>query len=206
MNKKCISCNLIKNITDFHKYKRSRDGVRSTCKSCRSIKYESNSQHYRKKARENYVKNSDRIKKYQKEYKKKNKSLINEREREYKKNKRANDEIFLIKENISCLIRNSLNLYSHKKESKTKDILGIDINQFKDYLNNNPYGFEYKDKEMDLDHIVPISKAKSKDDAVLLNHYTNFQLLPKKYNRNIKKDNEFNREHFEDWLTKNPFF
>lgn len=206
MSKKCTSCNSIKSITEFHKYKRSSDGFRSKCKSCRKAEYELNSEHYKQKAVENYIKNSDKIKKYQKEYKKNHRALINKREREYKKNKRATDEVFLIKENISCLIRNSLNLYNHKKESKTKDILGIDANKFKDYLNNNPYGFRYNDKEIDLDHIIPISKAKSKEDAVSLNHYTNFQLLPKEYNRNIKKDNEFNREHFEDWLTKNPSF
>jgi len=106
----------------------------------------------------------------------------------------------LIRENVSCLIRNSLDLYNHKKNTKTQKILGISVEGFKDYLNNNPYGFRYNDKDIDLDHIVPISTAKSQEDAIALNHYTNFQLLPKEYNRNIKKDNEFNKRHFEKWL------
>jgi hypothetical protein len=28
-----------------------------------------------------------------------------------------------------------------------------------------------------LDHIIPISKAKTYEDAIILNHYTNFQAL-----------------------------
>jgi len=205
MSKKCISCNIVKDITDFHKYKRSSDGIRARCKDCRKEHYISNADKERARVRKYYSKNSEKVKKYQKDYKRNNRDLINARERKYKKNKRANNDIFLISENISCLIRNTLNLYNHRKKSKTKDILGIDASEFKNYLNNNPYGFTYNDKDIDLDHIVPISKAKSQDDAIALNHYTNFQLLPKDYNRNIKKDNEFDREHFEQWLSKSKF-
>ena len=57
---------------------------------------------------------------------------------------------------------------------------------------------------MDLDHIIPVSSATTAEEVIRLNHYTNFQLLPSIYNRNIKGVNEFDREHFEDWLRENP--
>ena len=44
------------------------------------------------------------------------------------------------------------------------------------------YGF-------DLDHIIPISSAQIEADLLTLNHYSNFQPLCSKINREIKRDN-----------------
>ena len=41
----------------------------------------------------------------------------------------------------------------------------------------------------DLDHIIPLSSAKSEEEVIQLNHYTNLQPLCSKVNRFIKKDN-----------------
>jgi hypothetical protein len=38
----------------------------------------------------------------------------------------------------------------------------------------------------DLDHIIPLNTAKTKEDLILLNHYTNFQPLCSKFNREVK--------------------
>lgn len=40
----------------------------------------------------------------------------------------------------------------------------------------------------DLDHIIPLATAKCTDDIIKLNHYTNFQPLCSKVNRDIKRD------------------
>ncbi len=40
----------------------------------------------------------------------------------------------------------------------------------------------------DIDHIIPISFAKTEEDIIKLNHYTNLQPLCSKINRDIKKD------------------
>lgn len=40
----------------------------------------------------------------------------------------------------------------------------------------------------DLDHIMPLSEAKTPEDIIRLNHYTNLQPLCSKINRDIKKD------------------
>ena len=81
MSKKCISCNVIKNITDFHKYKRSSDGVRARCKNCRKEYYILNADKERARVKKYYSENSDKVKKYQKEYGRNNRDLINARER-----------------------------------------------------------------------------------------------------------------------------
>ena len=40
----------------------------------------------------------------------------------------------------------------------------------------------------DVDHIIPISSAKTEEEIILLNHYSNLQPLCSKINRDIKKD------------------
>jgi hypothetical protein len=40
----------------------------------------------------------------------------------------------------------------------------------------------------DIDHIVPISSAKTEDDVFKLNHFTNLQPLCTKINRDIKNN------------------
>jgi hypothetical protein len=40
----------------------------------------------------------------------------------------------------------------------------------------------------DIDHIIPISSAKTEEDVIRLNHYTNLQPLCSYTNRYIKKD------------------
>ncbi|WP_288955741.1 hypothetical protein [uncultured Polaribacter sp.] len=200
IEKVCTKCKVKKNKLEFHKNKRSSDGLKSMCKKCKNQYYLDNSEKIKLKAKKRYIIKKDQIKEYQKIYKKNNREKINLRERNYKKKRRVNDEVYILKENLSCLIRNGLKLYNHKKNTKTLKILGLNFKDFKEYLNNNKYGFSYLDKDIDLDHIIPISKAKNKKEAIKLNHYTNFQLLPKDYNRNIKKDNLFDIKHFENWL------
>ena len=88
------------------------------------------------------------------------------------------------------------------KKSRAKSILGCTWNEFKVHLEDNPYGFKVDQKGLDLDHIIPISSATTEDEVIKLNHYTNFQLLPSKYNQNIKRNNKYNKNHFEKWLIK----
>lgn len=89
------------------------------------------------------------------------------------------------------------------KKSRTSELLKCDWDTFKRHLENNPYGFKITDKNLDLDHIIPTSSANSEDDIIRLNYYTNFQLLPSVYNRNIKKNKPFDRDGFEKWLSIN---
>lgn len=39
----------------------------------------------------------------------------------------------------------------------------------------------------DIDHIIPLCNAKTEEDVIRLNHYTNLQPLCSKVNRDIKR-------------------
>lgn len=44
----------------------------------------------------------------------------------------------------------------------------------------------------DIDHIIPLSSARTEEDVIRLNHYTNLQPLCSKMNRDIKRSNVIN--------------
>lgn len=145
----------------------------------------------KEKRKKNYDENKDDILRYQREYRKRNpenRDKINDRfNRRYK-----DDHLFRLRNSISTLIRMSLKNGGYKKKSKTCDILGCNFEELIKHLNNNKYGFVYEDNIYDIDHIVPLSSAKTEEEMIKLNHYTNLQLLPSDFNRNIKKNKDWN--------------
>ena len=151
---------------------------------------------------------------YQKEYSKKNKDKLKEYKKTWYQSNKGNrnairkrrykeDILFRIYTNI----RNAINqAYSKKgwlKKSRTQDILCCGYSTFEKHLNNNPYNFKVGNSGLDLDHIVPLSTATTEEELIKLNHYTNFQLLPSEYNQGIKRDNPWDKEDFENWLSEN---
>lgn len=207
----CKICNLEKEKSDFSKDKGKKDGIGSYCKDCnkeKTKKFRENNPDYIK----NYKNlNKDKFKSYSKKYRENNKDLVYKRKlksyeknkdhyskksREYKQKRFDTDPIYKIYIGISSLIRNSFNRNGYSKSSKTSQILGCDYEYFKTYLeskfefwmnwdNRGKYNGEYN-YGWDIDHIIPISSAKSEEDIIILNHYTNLQPLCSKINRDIK--------------------
>ena len=143
-------------------------------------------------------KNIEIVKKNRRNYYLKNKEKEIKNYTEYRKRRKINDPLFKLKGNIRCLINNSFKKYNFKKESKTAKILGCTYDEFKLHLeskfepwmnwdnhglyNGQPnYGW-------DIDHIIPLSLAKTEEDIIKLNHYTNLQPLCSYNNRDIKKN------------------
>jgi len=123
---------------------------------------------------------------YQKKYYLKNKKKI----QEYKINNRdkinksysdryKNDEVFRLRKIISSIIWRSLIKKKYDKKSKTSIILGCSYEDFKIYIESLfVEGMSWGNHgEWHLDHKVPISWAKTKEEVYKLNHYSNFQPL-----------------------------
>ena len=192
-NKECTGCKLVLPRDRFTKNPSSKDGLHSKCKKCRTVV----DQQYKEQ-------NKEAVYGRTKEWMRKNRYWLKIYHKEYRKKRCEVDAVYKLKLNISSLIKLCFKNRGVIKNTKTEQILGISPENFINYLNNNPYGFLYTDLNMDLDHIIPVSSATTAEEVIRLNHYTNFQLLPSIYNRNIKGVNEFDREHFEDWLRENP--
>ena len=105
-----------------------------------------------------------------------------ERDRQYRKWKRRweNDEVFAMKVRLRNLIRNSFRKQGYSKfELKTENIIGMNYNDFKEYMESMFLeGMNWENRgEWHIDHIIPLSSAKSKEELVKLCHYTNLQPL-----------------------------
>jgi hypothetical protein len=96
--------------------------------------------------------------------------------------KRLNyDPIFKFKCNVRSLISGSFKRGKNqfKKNAKTENILGCTIEEFRSYIESKfTEGMTIENHgEWHLDHIIPLASAKTEEEIIKLNHYTNFQPL-----------------------------
>ena len=211
--KKCCKCKEIKSLDEFPNNKNNKDGKHSRCKQCRKIYNEENKENILKyykqyrTAHTDYVnkynkiwneENKDKIRKYNKKYNQEHK--VNPEYRyNYRKGRFRTDPLFKLKHYISVSIFKSFRANNIHKKNKTTVILGCSISEFKQYIesqfepwmnwdNHGKYNGEL-DYGWDLDHMTPISSAKTEEELYKLNYYTNFQPLCSKVNRDIKRNN-----------------
>lgn len=146
-----------------------------------------------------YFKNKSILNEKSKAYQQKNKAELREKARLVLIKKRKTDTVFKLKCNIRRLIQLSLKSKGFIKNCKTFEILGCNAIEFKTYLESKfEHWMSWDNKGLfngtfnygwDLDHIIPLKKAKTKEEVIKLNHYTNFQPLCSKTNREIKNGN-----------------
>jgi hypothetical protein len=194
-SKICSKCKISKRLEFFHK--RSEGYLRSRCIECTKEdrkKYNTDNQEIIKvRNKRDYENRKEYCKEYSikyrelnKEYEKErnkiwcsnNREKINKRNLEYRE-KNLKNPLFKIKENIRNLIRTSIKSNGYNKSSKTSEILGCTIENFKNYIESQfQEGMTWNNyPEWHLDHKIPISWADSEGKIIELNHYTNFQPL-----------------------------
>lgn len=196
-NKKfCNRCDTYKEFNNFSYCDSCSSKLRTYCKKCESNIYIENIDKIRETQRNYTIKNREKILKNKREYYLNNK----DKRKIYLKNRLKNDKLFSLKNSISKNINLKLRRFlKYKKEMKTLDILGCSYEYFYDYIeskfekwmtwdNRGLYNGEFN-YGWDLDHIIPLDSAKNDEDVYKLNHYTNFQPLCSKVNRDIKWKN-----------------
>lgn len=156
--------------------------------------YYKNKEYRTQKIKEYRENNIDKVKKWTKEY---NKILLPKR-----KEKRQKDFVYKLKHSVSNLIRGAFKRANCRKTNRASEILGCTINEFKNHIENqfenwmnwNNYG-NYRscnsERRWCFDHIIPIDSAKTKEDVIRLNHYSNIRPMCSyenavKYNKLIK--------------------
>lgn len=124
------------------------------------------------------------------------------RKREYRQRKKElvaqAAELRKFEQNTRRTIRYSFQKLGLKMPIKTEEILGCSLAEFKEYIVSkwkpwmswNNYGVLVageSEKGWDCDHIIPVRTVITMEDAIRLNHYTNFQPLCSRLNRHIKR-------------------
>lgn len=90
------------------------------------------------------------------------------------------NEMFALKVRLRNLIRNSFRRQGYKKfNTSTEEIVGMNYNDFKEYLESRFVGGMSWDNRgsWHIDHIIPLSSANSEEELIRLCHYTNLQPL-----------------------------
>lgn len=199
--KTCKICKVTKSLDEFNPASKYKDKVyyRSECKPCNLQQQSSNQSaqiKYRNsengKAKKSAYKKTEKYKAYQKEYDKENQQLpeVKKRKYDYIKNRLKEDPLYRLRYNMRNRIRGAFRSKSWRKDNTTAIMLGCSFDelkthielQFKENMTWENYG------EWEIDHIYPLSLAKTEEEMYKLCHYTNLQPLWRI--DNIKKSNK----------------
>lgn len=193
-SKKCTKCRKLKPLTEFYKDNRARDGAFSRCKICvcdgHRDNYSENKDSILKQRAEYRHDNKERLREVGKEYYNNNRELIREIRLRYQKKRVLEDPVHRCKKNVKRQLRLALTGKSvYGFQSRMNSIVGLTgaglINHLHETFELN-YGMprSWIDlKEVQIDHIIPLSTAKTIEDVKELNHYSNLQLLFKEDNQ-----------------------
>lgn len=172
-NKKyCYDCCQILDKSCFVKLRIAKDGLNTTCKECR-----------KKKSSGYYSDNKEKIYEKKKVWLEKNKAHVRKRYNNYVKNRMSNDYMFKLCIRLRQRLQQFLKIRegSGKVNTRTIDMIGCSVNELKVHLENQfTEGMcweNYGNKGWHIDHIIPLSSAKTKEEAIALNNYKNLQPL-----------------------------
>ena len=209
----CNKCHIEKKLSEFHKCKNKIDGYKLTCKECRKEeskqRYLNNTEYFEKYRKENRDKTIEKLSEwrknnpeyrriyYEENYEKEiNYSRIkNKEKKEYLKNykiKKYNEDlVFSLKVKLNGRLHKVLKRNNFEKKYKFSEILGCSLEQFKLYFESkftDGMSWDLMGKHIHIDHIIPLSSAKTDEDVYKLSHYSNLQ--PLWAIDNIKKGNK----------------
>ena len=214
--KVCSKCKEEKNIFEFGNSKKSKDKLQYSCKKCnnlRSKKYRQNNpqkireiqknwrkknpellyeRHKRYRLQNNekvnqrlknfFLKNPEKRKEYRKNY--------NPRKKEQRKERKEKDPVYHMMNKVRGRLRKYLITLNITKKNRTFEIVGCTPQELKEHLENQfVSGMTWENRnEWHIDHITPLSSAKSEEELYKLCHYTNLQ--PLWAEDNLKKSNK----------------
>jgi hypothetical protein len=154
-----------------------------------------------------YGDNQDKVKEYKKKHYELNKEKYIKKAREWennnreKKNKTTNqrnkirkkeDILFRLKSKLKTDIY--ISLKQRKKSKKLEDIIGLSLDDYKKYIEKQFEDWMTWENwgvfTWHIDHIIPLSSAKTEEEVYLLWHYSN--LRPLSAQENLKKSNKTN--------------
>lgn len=175
-------------------YKNNKSKICLSSKEYKKFREE----YYKEYYKEYRIKNLEKLQEYSKSYSQQNRKCISDYNKQYQKSRKKTDELFkfrvAIRNNISDAFKRSIKkgVISSKKNIEIEKILGCSIGEFRIYLeklfteqmnweNHGKFGWH-------IDHIIPISSAKTQEEVEKLCHYTNLQ--PLWWRDNLTKSNK----------------
>lgn len=166
MDKVCSKCGKLKNSTCFTKQDACRDGLRPHCKTCVA--------QYNKQY--NKLNQSNILPRKQK-WNRRNRAKLRGYLRNYISNQRAQNPYYAIRHRIEVRIAEALKFASSRKSTKTAELLGCSISDYKKYLESKFLPtMSWTNRQLwHIDHIKPCSSFDLKDlqQQKICFHFTN---------------------------------
>jgi hypothetical protein len=203
MAKICIVCENKKELKEFDKKKTTLDGYRNQCKICLYKKRNERFLLLTDLEKEEYrIKSNERNKKYRKNKADDPEFKLRQKEKRRENHlKRMKDPLYKLKISFSrrlnrflkregCVKSNNKAYYLDKLGCSFEELKTYLESKFEDWMTWENYG-KYNgelDHGWDLDHIIPLSNAKTENEIYNLSHYSNLQPLCSRVNRDIKKN------------------
>lgn len=113
-----------------------------------------------------------------------NKDKIAASARRYKEKNKTNP-IMILQSSIRRTIGKSITNMGYKKNQRTHEILGCTWDEFKTHIERQFHkGMSWEGRsQWELDHIIPKHTAKTMEDLIALNRFTNLRPIWKSENR-----------------------
>lgn len=167
-------------IAQAEKYKKYKDRYLLQMKE----KYQKDAEQIKKRRREYYHQNKEKVLAAQKESAKRNIHKTRAQKAAYCRKRRARDPVFLLIGRMRCRINDALRYQKLPKSGKTKELLGCDLETLKSHMESLfTDGMNWENRsQWHIDHIVPLSSAKTEQEISKLFHYKNLQPLWSKDN------------------------
>lgn len=192
----CKACSISKRKKHYYanieassnRHKEYVEKNKEQIKANQKIYYEKNKESILKRNASYFAKNKKKIIDTRKIYAKNNRDKIVAKKREAKKARYQSDPVYRLKRNVCRAIHASITRNGYTKRSKTYEILGCTMDEFRLHIERqftNGMAWEKVGSEIHIDHIVPLASAKTEEDIIALNHHTN--LRPCWADENLRK-------------------
>jgi len=192
MMKKCTKCGIEKEMCEFDKCSKTKCGHRSVCKVCRRDERQEKKYLIKETKKKYYEKNKEKVLESAKKYREDNKDKVRISKKNSTLKRFKTDGMFRLTNQLRKYVKRYFNQTNRSK--KTYEIVGCDPKYLKEYIEKkfetwmNWDNYGYGEGKWVIDHIIPLSSAKTKDELYVLCHYSNLQ--PLSWRDNMVKSNK----------------